>query len=267
MTGEELVDEWSSGDAYEAYVGRWSRAVARQFLEWLGAGRGRRWLDVGCGTGALTAAIVDGAEPVEVLAVDASPAYVDDARRRLGNPRVRFEVTDATSLTMTSSFDLAVSGLVLNFLSDPGAAVAGMRRAVVPGGVVAAYVWDYADRMELMRYFWDAACRLHPSARDLDEGVRFPLCRPERLTAVWEEAGVSSVETTEIQVATEFRDFNDYWSPFLGRQGPAPGYLMSLSEPERVALRETVRASLPVSVDGSISLVARAWAVRGRSTS
>ena len=265
--GKQLVDEWSSGDAYEAYVGRWSRAVARQFVEWLGASRGRRWLDVGCGTGALTAAIVDGVEPVEVVAVDASPAYLGDARRRLGNPRIRFEVADATSLTMHSSFDVAVSGLVLNFLSDPGAAVAGMRRAVVSGGVVGAYVWDYAGRMELMRYFWDAACRLDESARDLDEGVRFPLCRPERLTALWEEAGLSSVETTAIQVATEFKDFNDYWEPFLGRQGPAPGYLMSRSEPQRLALREAVRASLPVSTDGSISLMARAWAVRGRSTS
>ncbi len=150
MVTEKPQDEWSSGDAYEAYVGRWSRLVAREFLGWLDACPGLRWLDIGCGTGALSAAIVADADPAEVLGMDASLAYVQDAQRRLDDPRVRFETADAASLDIDHSFDVAVSGLVLNFLPDPVAAVAAMGRAVADGGVVAAYVWDYAHRMELV---------------------------------------------------------------------------------------------------------------------
>jgi hypothetical protein len=138
-------------------------------------------------------------------------------------------------------------------------------RAAAPDGVVAAYVWDYAGRMELMRHFWDAAVALDPAATDLEEGVRFPICRPERLEALWRAGGLADVASRAIDVPTVFRDFDDYWSPFLGGQGPAPGYAMSLDEERRTALRERILAALPVAGDGSISLVARAWAVQGRS--
>jgi ubiquinone/menaquinone biosynthesis C-methylase UbiE len=148
MTNNPPQDKWSSGGAYEAYVGRWSRLVAHDFVAWLDAGPGLRWLDIGCGTGALSATILTEADPAEVLGVDTSHAYVDDARRRLDDPRVRFETADATSLDIGPNFDVAVSGLVLNFLPDPGAVVAAMGRAVADDGVVAAYVWDYADGMD-----------------------------------------------------------------------------------------------------------------------
>jgi trans-aconitate methyltransferase len=257
--------EWSSGDAYERYVGRWSRLVAREFVAWLDVSPGLRWLDIGCGTGALSAAIVADADPAEVLGLDPSRAYVEDAHRRLDDSRVRFETADAAMLDISQGFDVAASALVLNFLPDPRAVVAAMGRAVADGGVVAAYVWDYADRMELMRYFWDAARQLDPSARELDEGVRFPLCHPTHLAELWEQAQLGSIETTALDVATVFADFDDYWSPFLGGQGPAPGYVMSRPEEQRNALREVVRAALPTAEDGSISLIARAWAVRGRA--
>jgi hypothetical protein len=123
---------------------------------------------------------------------------------------------------------------------------------------MASFVWDYAGRMELMRYFWDAAAALDEAARELAEEVRFPLCDPDRLAELWRAAGLQSVETTAIDVATHFRDFDDYWGPFLGGQGPAPGYAMSLSEQDRVCLREAVRSSLPIARDGSIPLIARA---------
>lgn len=265
MSSERPGEEWSRGDAYEAYVGRWSRAVARDFLSWLKPEPGLRWLDVGCGTGALTEAILGDAAPAGVLGADSSAAYIEDARRRVGDPRVQFEVMDASELAMSAQFDVAVSGLVVNFLPDPEAAVRAMARAVVHGGVVASYVWDYPGRMELIRYFWDAAGELDESARDLDEGVRFPLCDPVRLDGLWRRAGLGSIETTAIDVSTRFQSFDDYWSPFLGGQGPAPGYVKSRSQPQREALREAVRASLPIAEDGSISLVARAWAVRGRT--
>jgi hypothetical protein len=129
--------------------------------------------------------------------------------------------------------------------------------------VVAAYVWDYAGRMELIRQFWDAAAALDPAAAGLDEGRRFPLCRPGPLAALFAGAGLAGVATRPIDVPTRFADFDDYWSPFLGGQGPAPGYAMSLDPQRRSALREALRARLPAAADGSIALTARAWAVKG----
>jgi hypothetical protein len=138
-----------------------------------------------------------------------------------------------------------------------------MARAAKPKSVVAAYVWDYAGKMQMMRHFWNAAAALDPAARDLDEGRRFPICQPEPLRELFQNAGLREVEVRSIDIAADFRDFVDYWSPFLGGQGPAPGYAMSLSDERRAALRERIRAGLPFALDGSIPLVARAWAVRG----
>jgi len=152
----------------------------------------------------------------------------------------------------------------LNFVPQPPRMLAEMARVVRPGGIVAAYVWDYAGKMELMRYFWDAAVALDDAALALDEGRRFPICQPTPLAGVFEQAGLSEVEVRPIDVATEFRDFDDYWSPFLGGQGPAPGYAVSLNEERLAELRERIRCRLPIAKDGSIQLIARAWAARGR---
>ena len=257
-------DVWASGAAYESYVGRWSRLVAGEFLAWLGVPPGARWLDVGCGTGALTGVILEVAAPREVVGVDASEGFVGHARRQVADSRARLEVGDALALPAeTGTVDAAVSGLVLNFVPDPQRAAAEMARVTRPGGTVGAYVWDYAGQMQLMRHFWDAAGELNPTARELDEGRRFPLCRPGPLAELFRSAGLDRVEVRPIDVPTRFRDFDDYWAPFLGGQGPAPGYAMSLGEEHRAALRERLRARLPVDPDGSIPLVARAWAVRG----
>lgn len=264
MNAQAGKDVWAAGNLYEPYVGRWSRMVAREFLDWLAVPTGCHWLDVGCGTGALSGAVVARCAPASVTGIDPSAAFVEYARAHVQGP-VRFEVGDAQSLTLEpASMDAAVSGLVLNFVPRPQAAAEGMARVTRPGGTVAAYVWDYAGRMELMRYFWDAAVELDPSARALDEGPRFPLCQPGPLADLFTGAGLQRVEGRAIEVPTTFRDFDDYWSPFLGGQGPAPGYAMSLSEPQRAALRDLIRSRLPIAADGSIALVARAWAVRGR---
>jgi hypothetical protein len=138
-----------------------------------------------------------------------------------------------------------------------------MVRAARKGGTVAAYVWDYTGQMQLMRYFWDAAVALDPAAYILDEGQRFPPCQPEPLRQLFQTDQLGKVEVCSIDVPTTFRDFDDYCSPFLGGQAPAPGYAMSLSEERRVTLREHIRATLPIASDGSIHLIARAWAVRG----
>jgi hypothetical protein len=144
-----------------------------------------------------------------------------------------------------------------------GEAVAEMHRAVRVGGTIAAYVWDYADGMQLLRRFWDAAVALDPAAGQLDEGRRFPLCRREALRSLLNDVGLEQIEVRAIDVPTVFTNFDDYWSPFLGGQGPAPGYCVSLSDDRRARLRNHLQATLPVASDGTIHLKARAFAVRG----
>jgi SAM-dependent methyltransferase len=260
-------DLWASGDAYEAYVGRWSRRVARAFVPALAVPAGRSWLDVGCGTGALTATVLAVADPAQVVGVDPSEGFLEAARTRVADPRVSFRVADARSLPLAgASFDAVVSALALNFVPDPGRAAAEFARVARSGAVVAAYVWDYAEGMGMMRAFWDTATELDPAAADLDEVRRFPLCRPEPLAALWTGAGLGEVSVWAVQVPTVFAGFDDYWRPFLGGQGPAPGYVASVTAGHRDALRERLRARLPVEADGSIALTARAWAVRGVAT-
>jgi SAM-dependent methyltransferase len=250
-------------------VGRWSRIVAREFVSWLDVSPGASWVEVGCGTGALTETILQQAAPSHVDAVDSSQGYVDYARARIGDRRAVFRVADARALPQQdATADAVVSGLVLNFVPEPAVALKEMVRVAVPGtGVVAVYVWDYADRMDLMRYFWNAAVELDPGAQSLDEGRRFPLCNPTSLAELFQTAGLRRVDVRAIDAPTRFRDFDDYWSPFLGGQGPAPGYAMSLTEEHRLQLRDRIRAMLPVSAHGSIDLTARAWSVRGTTAS
>jgi SAM-dependent methyltransferase len=257
-------ETWASGAAYEAYVGRWSRLVAREFVSWLNVPAGSRWLDVGCGTGALSQTVLEFAAPGRVTGIDRSADQVAFARERVSDERVQFEVGDAQYLTVEPAvYQAVVSGLVLNFIPDPQRAVAEMVRVVKSTGVVAVYVWDYAGKMQLMRHFWNAAAALNPPARDLDEGRRFPLCQPEPLRALFHSAGLQDVEVRPIDIATDFQDFADYWQPLLGGQGPAPGYVRSLSDEQRKTLRERIKSALPFALDGSIPLIARAWAVRG----
>ena len=260
----EAKERWAAGDRYEPYVGRWSRKVAVELLDWLRVPPGATWLDVGCGTGALSSQILERERPAAIVGVDPSAEFIAHARSRVGDARVSFQVGDAQALPVESArFDAAAAALVLNFVPRPEAAMAQMVRAVKPGGAVAAYVWDYAGKMELMRFFWDAAVALDPAVAELDEGRRFPMCRPDALKALFDGAGLDAVEVRSLDIATPFRDFDDYWTPFLGGQGPAPGYAMSLDEGARVALRERIREALPIRADRGIDLMARAWAAKG----
>lgn len=260
----ENGDVWDDGQAYERYVGRWSRRVAAEFLDWLGLPPRLRILDLGCGTGVLVETVLALSHPAAVTGLDPAAAFLALARRRVSDPRVRFEQGDAQALPFDDDvFDAAVSGLVINFVPSAGKAVAELRRVVHPGGVVALYVWDYAGEMQFMRRFWDAAVALDPAAADLDEGRRFPICAPDALAGLFRDGGLAAVETRSIDIPTVFAGFDDFWSPFLGGQGPAPGYATALAEDRRAALRERLRQSLPAAPDGRIALIARALAVRG----
>jgi len=260
----QTSETWNAGGPYEQYVGRWSRIVAREFLAWLGVAAGQRWGDVGCGTGALVENILAVSEPKWVFAIDKSGGFLTEAQGRVRDARVRFEVADATVMPWaTASCDATVSGLVLNFVPNALVVAREMVRVTRPGGKVAAYVWDYSGGMQMMRHFWDAAIAMNPDDAKLDQAERFPLCQPEPLTALFREVGLNSVAVRAIQIPTVFRDFDDYWLPFLGKQGAAPTYLASLDDERRDRIREALRARLAVSADGSISLMARAWAVQG----
>lgn len=263
MLQQQVSDTWERGDPYEQYVGRWSRQVAPLFLSWLAIPQDRHWLDVGCGTGALSAAIVDRCSPASVIAVEPSEGFLRTAQATLAG-RATVRQGSATALPLRAdSVDVAASALVLNFVPDQRAALTEMARVAVSGGTIAAYVWDYAGKMEMMRAFWDVAVELDPQAARLHEGNRFPSCRPDALAELFSSAGLQAPAVTSIDIPTTFASFDEYWQPFLGGQGPAPAYAMSLDASARERLRDTISARLPRQRDGSIALTARALAARG----
>jgi SAM-dependent methyltransferase len=237
--------------------------VAPRFLAWLALPVGRRWLDVGCGTGALCATIADHCSPASLAGIEPSEGFLKSAQQHLAG-RATLRGGNAAAIPFAdAAFDAVVSGLVLNFVPETRSAVAEMARVTCKGGTIAAYAWDYAGGMQLIREFWDAAAALDPRAAGLHEGVRFPLCHPAALTRLFSDAGLAHVATAALDVPTPFQGFDDYWQPFLGGQGPAPAYAMSLDDAARARLRESLRARLPAGPDGAIALHARAWAVRG----
>ena len=259
-----VKDVWENGGAYESFIGRWSRPVALEFLKWISIPAGKSWLDVGCGTGVLCKTILDVAAPTRVKGIDQAPGFISFAKKHIPDPRAAFEAGSADSLTAEPrTYDVVVSGLVLNFIPEPERAVSEMQRVAERGGVVGAYVWDYAGKMQVLRHFWDAAVAHDPHAAVLDEGKRFPLCNPDRLRGLFSHSGIDSVDVRAIDIEAHFVDFEDYWSPFLSGQGPAPSYVASLTREQQSQLGEEVRARLPISADGTIDLIARAWAVRG----
>lgn len=255
---------WADAAAYEPYIGRWSRLVGREFVSWLAIPEASSWLDVGCGTGAVSEAII-AAGAAQVTGVDQSEAYMSLAEHMLAGANIRFTRGDALKLAFPDdAFDAAVAGLVLNFLSDAAKAVAEMRRVVRPSGTIAAYVWDYATGMEFLRRFWDVAIVLDPDAVVLDEGRRSRVCTPQPLAELFRDSRLVDVSTTAIVVPTRFENFDSFWQPFLGGQGVVGRYVAGLDETHRSELRERLRLTLRPEADGAIQLCARAWAVRGR---
>ena len=259
----EEKDKWTSGDAYEIWMARWSRLLAPQFLDWLAIPPGARWLDLCCGTGILSQAIAERFSPARVLGLDRAASQIDFARRHRAVPGIEFEVAEAVALPVEdASFDVCVCGLGLNFISDPAKALAELRRVTRPGGTVAAYVWEYSGQARFLREFWDAAIAVDPGAVEFDQGRRFPICTLDGLRAAFNEAGFCDISQRPLEIVTRFENFDDYWQPFLLGQGSAPVYLASLAENIRGVIRDRLRAALPVNPDGSIALSARALAIR-----
>ena len=256
---------WQGSDAYEAYMGRWSRPLAEAFLAWFAVPPGRRWLDVGCGTGALPDAILDATDPIAVVGIDSSLEFVDVAQGRITDPRARFEVGDARALPATSDgYDAVVAGLVLHFVPDPHVAVAEMVRAARPGGAVGAYVWDYHGQMQRAQYFWDAVAATDVAAAALDPRPHFQTCEPEPMAELFRVAGLGDVAVAAIDLPMAFRDLDDFWLPHtMAGAAVAQRYVSGLDDDRQAALREQLRVTLPFAADGSLHVIDRAWAVRG----
>ena len=246
-------------------MGRWSRPLAQLFLAWFAVPAAGRWLDVGCGTGALTEVVLDTADPSAVVGIDPSPEFLGTASVRVTDPRARFAVGDALALPVASDgYDAVVAGLVLNFVPDPAPAVAEMARAARPGGAVGAYVWDYRGEMQRARYFWAAVAATDADAAALDPRPHFHTCEPEPMADLFRAAGLDDVTVGAIDLPMAFRDLDDFWLPHtIAGAAAAQRYASALDDDRKAALREQLRATLPFAADGSLRLVDRAWAVRG----
>lgn len=257
-------DRWAGAAAYNRFMGRWSRALALEFLSWLGAQPNAHWLEIGCGTGSFTRAILENARPISVTACDISPDFIRYCSENLRYPNLQVLATPQGYLpTREGGFDIVVSNLVLNFMPDPAQSLLQMRQSCADRGIVAASVWDYSDGMEFLRIFWDAAAELDREARQLHEGSRFPICHPGAFRNAFIAAGLRDVTVDSVSIPTVFASFNDYWNAFLDSPGPAPTYVSSLSEESRQRLAEYLRLRLVAEADGSIHLMARAWVATG----
>ncbi|MEZ5832064.1 MAG: class I SAM-dependent methyltransferase [Dongiaceae bacterium] len=267
MSTTTRFDSWSAAESYERFMGRWSRQLAVRYLDWLEAPKDAAWLDLGCGTGALTQTIIARGAPRSIVAVDQSAAFVAHARAATSDPhvRLRFEVADAQKLPLPdASVDVAASALVVNFVPDRVQALRELARVTRPGGVLSFDVWDYpGGGMGIIRAFWKAAIALDPAAAEFGEGSRFPFCTPDGLRALCAEAGWPPVTVAPVEVETRFGSFEDYWQPFLLGAGPAPGYCVNLPDDKRAALKERLKQDLGGG-DGPVTLIARSWAVKAR---
>jgi SAM-dependent methyltransferase len=252
---------FSKADAYERFMGRWSRLLAPALVTFSEVGDGDAVLEVGSGTGALSLALRDVVQGGRVTGVDQASDFVRHAAESCDDPRVVFEVGDAKALRFSdAAFDKTVSALVMNFIPEPVRALKEMVRVTKPGGVVTAVVWDYAEGMEMLRAFWDEATALDPESLARDE-ARMPLCRRGELAALFRAEGLTHVEEAALTVPLHFTSFTDYWAPFLLGQGPAGAYVASLSKDRQSALEQRLHGRL--AGDGPIEMTARAWSVKG----
>lgn len=255
----------SDADAYDQLMGRWSRRLAARFLDFVGATDGAV-VDVGCGTGSLTAALLERPGVRSVHGIDVSSAYIAAAQKRFANSRAAFEVGDACAITSPEkSFDLALSLLVLQFVPQAERAIAEMRRVTRPGGSVAAATWDQRGGAVWSRMFWDTAAAVDPKAVELRaKASTRPLSLPDQLASAWTSAGLNDVVQSEVAIRMEYRSFDDYWRPLEGKDGPYTQYIHALAPDVRSALREKVRlAYIDGEADGPRSYVSMAHVVKG----
>lgn len=262
MASDSKHDAWSAGDSYEHYMGRWSHAIALKYLEWLQPDQDLDWLEIGCGTGALSRAILANCQPKSLFAIEPSEGFVNHARQTINDARARFEVAGAEQIPLKDDqVDVTTSALVLNFVPDKTAALNEMRRVTRSGGTISFYVWDYpSGGIGFIDEFWKAAAQIDGKAAELDEGKRFLFCTSDKLSTLCQNAGLKNPHVEAIEISTEFATFDDFMHPFTLGAGPAPGYYVSLDQPHRDRLHDKLKQNIGLSEP--VKLVARAWAVK-----
>jgi SAM-dependent methyltransferase len=258
---------WTDGILYENYTGRWSRLIANKFIDWLEVTQAcfKSCVDMGCGTGALSEALLAKGVCTALTCLDRSPAYLSFAKRRILSSSVEFVTGDAQNTSLpTGAYWLVVSGLVVNFVDSPGKMLREMRRLGRSGAVLGLYIWDFADGMEPIRKFWDAAhiCEA-PNVREFDAGIRFPICQPDNLLQSVTNAGWLEPRVAPIEIDARFENFDDYWAPFLSGQGTGPAFAVSLTDEKREEVRRTLMSLVTASPDKPFALRTRAWAAKG----
>lgn len=262
-----ITSTFDDSDAYERQMGRWSKRLAEPFLDFAGAIDGERVLDVGCGNGSLTFAIANRSKPSSLVGVDRTPAFIERAKAKNTNPVIGFQLGDACALPFPdASFDRVLSLLVLHFIPDTAKALSELRRVARRGATVAAAVWDGRGGFVAQRMFFDIAAMVDPVGGGQARAQQFtrPLCRPSELETAWRAAGFENVVATTVMTRMEFADFDDFWTPYLGRQAGGAAYVATLTDGQREKLRESLRlAYLDGEPDGPRSYAAIAWAVKG----
>jgi ubiquinone/menaquinone biosynthesis C-methylase UbiE len=253
-------------EAYDSYMGRWSKRLASAFLEFAGLIEGGAVLDVGCGTGSLTLEIAAHRIAGSIDALDYESEFVEALNTRKGAGLINVRQGDAMALPYQSArFDMALSLLVLHFVLDPARAISEMVRVVKPGGTVAAAVWDTFGGMPSRRMFWDTVAAIHPPAeqRRSDLLIR-PMTRPNELQTAFQRAGLANVAATLLTIRMDFESFEDFWIPAVFGQGNHSEFLAGLPEPTQREIESGVRAAYLAGLpDGPRSFASSAWAVRG----
>jgi ubiquinone/menaquinone biosynthesis C-methylase UbiE len=265
MAETEKSIVWADGDAYEKFMGQWSRLSGVEFVKWIAPDRGLTWLDVGCGTGAFTSVILECCSPAGIVGIDPAEAHLADAKVRVANEMVEFRVADALALPFgEDEFDIAASAYVLNFVPDQEKMVAEMTRVVRPSGIVAACVWDFAGGKPIAQHMGAAIAARNPqAAKQASTLQNAESTRPEALSNLFAAAGLKAVDTRPIEITVRFESFDDYWSSNTGFASPVARFVKSLSSEDRDQFMSEVKERLRFGDDGSIQYMARASAVRG----
>jgi ubiquinone/menaquinone biosynthesis C-methylase UbiE len=257
---ESRID-FNDASAYERFMGRWSRAVAPYFLQWIAPRPRARWLDVGCGTGILAEALLDSCDPASVMGIDVSAAQIDQVSRKLDDARAKFQLADALALPFRhASFDIAASALVLNFVADPLRALEEMCRVTAPGGTVAGYVWDFGNELSPSGPLRRAMLAFGADVPVIPGTAHSSL---DTLRSLYLRAGLQSVESRTIDVALSYPDFEDFWSAQTPSHIPTTRVINAMTTGKRRLLKRTVHEALPVGPNGRIEYAARANMVRG----
>jgi phospholipid N-methyltransferase len=256
-------ERWDNIAGYEMYVGRWSSLISIHFVNWLNPIPTLKWLELGCGTGALTKVIVEKCLPSHLLAIDQSDSYIKHAKENINTGNVSFLNAALNSCSLTEEFDNITSGLVLNFIPRIDDLLLSLMNNLKSGGQMSSFVWDYGGHYQPMRHFWDAAKEVAEGSERFDAGIKFDICRKEKLIQIFKTLGLTDVAFTNIESIATFRDFDDYWLPIASAQGSVTEFISTLSVSKKNDLKEILRHRLPIALNGEIKLVINALAVKG----